>query len=320
MLVGQLETLFPEAPQLSFAVWMAYAVPISGFLLLVCFATLRTGSGPAPVVDARALRAEADALGPLSAAEQSVIALLVATLVLWLTRHPVFVPGWGALFRDGAVSDATVIMATTILLFALPAGPPPALRGAPRPAPRLLDWATAQNIPWDVVLLLGGGFALAAGFADSGLSTHLACTLLRSRTVAALPLPALLVSICAAVTAMTELCSNVATCTIVLPILGTLAAAMHLDPRFLMLPAALSCSLAFMLPISTPANAIAFATGRLEIRDMAVPGAVLNAVGVAAIAFASLTYAKELFDMDPATQPEWALATNGDPGATGPQC
>lgn len=333
VLIGQLGALFPAAPQLSYLLWAAFALPLVLALLLFTWALLvagewRRGAALARqtgahakrlAVDAASLRAERASLGPLSQAERSTLLVLLCTLVAWVTRHPVVCAGWDAFFAPGYVSDTTVIALATVLLFTLPGdrrapagkgGGAPAAGGV-QPPPRLLDWETARHIPWDVVLLLGGGFALADGFTASGLSRYLACQLLSSALVTSVSLPVLLLLVCASVTAVTEVCSNVATSTIVLPILATLAQALELDPRLLMVPAAISTSLAFMLPVSTPPNAIAFATGRLEVRDMLAPGLALNAAGVLGTVAAMLLYGRAVLGITPGGPPAWSMPSGG---------
>ncbi|KAJ1617102.1 hypothetical protein T492DRAFT_894263, partial [Pavlovales sp. CCMP2436] len=148
----------------------------------------------------------------------------------------------------------------------------------PQLAPRLLDWEAARSIPWDVLLLLGG------------LSRLLACRLLTSAALTSMSLPLLLTLLCAFVTMATE--------------------ALQCDPRLLMIPAALASSLAFMLPVSTPPNAIAFATGRLEVRDMLLPGFALNCAGVAAIVCGMLSYGHAIFGIEldaDAGPPIWSM-------------
>lgn len=372
VLVGQFAAIFPKAPQLSYFLWAAFALPIVLVLLLVTWTLLvlaewrrrarARAAGEAPAkrlaVDAASLREELAALGPLSGAERSTLLVLLCTLLAWVTRHPVICAGWDVFFAPGFISDTTVVACATILLFILPgnsqaahaaagaarspstsprqpaphAAPraeaeaacksatraPAARRAEPRLASRasgaparLLDWETARHIPWDVVLLLGGGFALADGFAASGLSRFLACHLLTSTLVTSVSLPTLLLLVCGSVTAVTEVCSNVATSTIVLPILATLAQALELDPRLLMVPAAISTSLAFMLPVSTPPNAIAFATGRLEVRDMLLPGFVLNVAGVFTIVTAMLLYGWAVLGIAQGEPPAWSVPGGG---------
>jgi len=327
VLVGQLQALFPDAPQLSFALWSAFALPLVLLLLAYtwCIFMLlgrRRSKHPGAdlVIDVASLRVESQALGPLTTAERSTVTALGVTVLLWVTRHPVVCPGWDVFFRPGYVSDATVIMSTTLCLFILPGNATAQVLPAPQPgaapldtpqlAPRLLDWEAARSIPWDVLLLLGGGFALADGFTASGLSRLLACRLLTSAALTSMSLPLLLTLLCAFVTMATEVCSNVATCTIVLPILATVAQALQCDPRLLMIPAALASSLAFMLPVSTPPNAIAFATGRLEVRDMLLPGFALNCAGVAAIVCGMLSYGHAIFGIEldaDAGPPIWSM-------------
>lgn len=314
-----------------------------------------SGRARAMHVDTASLRAELRALGPLSRAEVSVTAVLALTFALWLTRSPGFARGWEDLFEPKYVSDTTVAIFALLLLFVLPGDEPEGARAgahqdaaarvdvggdpadradarperrpsdgapslaehsAPPPPPlRLLDWKTANGIPWNIVLLLGGGFAVANGFVDSGLSTVMACSLLGGSAVASLPPAPLALLLTGVVTLFTELCSNVATSTIVLPIVATIAQAMGVDPRLLMIPTTLACSLAFMLPVSTPPNAIAFATGHLRVQNMVIPGAVLNIAGTLCIVGAMFTYGTALFGMEASGGlPPWAVVRGGSDG------
>jgi sodium-dependent dicarboxylate transporter 2/3/5 len=159
-----------------------------------------------------------------------------------------------------------------------------------------MDWRSAQGLPWGIVLLFGGGFALASGFRESGLSAWVG-----ERLAGAAELPPLLVIllICIVVTFLTELTSNTATAQILLPVLAALAVTMDVDPLLLMVPATISCSFAFMLPVATPPNAIVFGTERLRVLDMARVGFALNLIGALAITIAMWTLGRFVFGITP---------------------
>jgi sodium-dependent dicarboxylate transporter 2/3/5 len=148
---------------------------------------------------------------------------------------------------------------------------------------RLLDWETAERIPWGMLLLFGAGITIATGFINSGLSGTIGQSLEQLST---LPLLLMIATICLAVTFLTEVTSNMATTTLLMPILAAAALGAGTDPALFMIPAAMSASCAFMLPVATPPNVITFATGRFSIQTMVREGVVLNLVGVVVISLA----------------------------------
>ena len=165
-----------------------------------------------------------------------------------------------------------------------------------------MDWDTAKHLPWNIVLLFGGGFALAKGFEASGLSEWLGNLLQGAGGMHPL---VMIAAVSLLITFLTELTSNTATAQILLPIIAVLAVATHLHPLLLMLPATLSCSLAFMLPVATPPNAIIFGSGKLRIADMARIGFILNLIGVLVVTSATWMLGRLVFDIDLARLPNW---------------
>ena len=145
---------------------------------------------------------------------------------------------------------------------------------------RLLDWEAAKNIPWGILILFGGGICIAKAFEQSGLSQLLGDSF---GGLAAVPIFVLVLLICLAITFLTELTSNTATTTLLMPILAAMALSNQIDPLILMVPATLSASFAFMLPVATPPNAIVFGSQRLTVKEMAREGIVLNLVGAVVI-------------------------------------
>ena len=169
-------------------------------------------------------------------------------------------------------NDASVAFIAVILLFCLPNG-----MGK---GERLLDWRTANEVPWGLLILVGSGMCLGTAFKESGLSTALASALTGLGRVDPVYL---ILSVALLVTFLTEMTSNTATTYILMPILGAVAVASVLDPKLLLLPATISASCAFMLPVATMPNAVVFGTGEISIKRMASEGFVLNLVGAVVV-------------------------------------
>ncbi len=280
--------------EVTFARWLLVGLPVV-FLFLPFtwwFLThLRFPVSNEREPEARALlRRELEALGPMKHEEKAVLAIFVLVALLWIFRRTLHfgiftIPGWADLLGiTKYVHDSTVAIFGAMLLFALPIG-----RGRDT---FLLDWKTAVAIPWGVVLLFGGGFALALAFKTSGLSQWFGENL---RILKDVPTPVLVAAIALMVTFLTELTSNTATATLLLPVVASLATAIQVNPTLLMVPTVVSASCAFMLPVATPPNAIVFGSERLSIPDMAKTGIVLNLVGVGVVTFVTLVFGRFLF-------------------------
>lgn len=288
------EGLYPEAEALTFANWMTMGLPLSLVMLGVCWSLLAVTftRGVELSAESDAVREQRAALGPMTAAQRRVAVLFVSLAVLWITRAPIELgvlrfAGWAALFPEpGYLSDGVVAIAIGTLLFILPSGTE---RGE-----RLLGGGAFGDLPWGIVLLFGGGFALAASFTESGLSAWIAE---RSGGLAGLPPIVVIASVCLVATFLTEVTSNTATANILLPILAANAEAIGLHPLMLMIPAAISCSMAFMLPVATPPNAIIFASERLRVRQMAGIGLVMNLVGVLVVTLVVWLFAGTVFGL-----------------------
>nr|XP_006131125.1 solute carrier family 13 member 2-like [Pelodiscus sinensis] len=261
-------------------------------------------------------------LGPMKFSETAVTILFILLVVLWFTRDPGFMAGWATnIFNQNGksyVTDATVVIFISLLMFLIPSEIPIYLcrnrtqqaqqQGSRkiRVVPALLDWKTVnQKMPWNIVILLGGGFALAKGSEESGLSSWLGSKLAPLENISP---PAIVLLLCLLIATFTECTSNVATTTLFLPILASMSQAICLNPLYVMLPCTLSASLAFMLPVATPPNAIAFSYGQLKVIDMAKAGSVLNILGVLTIMLAIHTWGFSLFDLN--HFPVWANSTS----------
>ena len=248
--------------EIGFAQWMAWAVPI--VLVLVPLIALwltrnltHTGSIDLPQV------------GAWQSGEVRVLIVFALTALLWITRKEPM-GGWTAWMDFPYTNDYVVAFVAVVALFIIPDG-----KGE-----RLLDWETATTIPWGMLILFGAGIAIAAAFTSSGLSQMIG-TLLSG--LATLHLLLLMLSICLVVTFLTEATSNTATTTLLMPILGAAAIGAGMDPKLFMIPAAMSASCAFMLPVATAPNLIMFSTGRFTIETMAREGFALNFIGALVI-------------------------------------
>ena len=191
------------------------------------------------------------------------------TALAWITRSEPF-GGWKTWLDIPQANDASVALLAVVVIFLTPNG-----KGG-----RLLDWKHASTIPWGVLLLFSGGICLARGFVNSGLSELMGQWL---ASMTQMHLLALIVVICATVTFMTEATSNTASTTLLMPVLAAAALASGIAPEVMMVPAAMSASCAFMLPVATAPNSVVFGTGMITVQRMAREGLVLNLLGVLVI-------------------------------------
>jgi sodium-dependent dicarboxylate transporter 2/3/5 len=279
--LGVYHETFPDRPPITFGDWMMMAAPLVALLIpTIWFVLTRIVTKVPPELPVAAkplLLEELRGLGPISRDERKVGLVFVAMAALWITRKIKIgggeVIGWApALGIDAFVDDSTVAVVGALTLFVLPST---TQRGQ-----RLMNWDTAKRIPWEVVLLFGGGISLADAFKHSGLSTAVAEAL---TGLGGLPAIVLIATIALSVTFLTEVTSNTATSTILMPVLAAFATAAGLAPELVMVPAVLSASCAFMLPVATAPNAIVYGSGRVPIRAMVRAGIGLNLIGAAAI-------------------------------------
>ena len=250
--------------ELSFSDWMRFGLPVSIIMTLVLWAWLARGvSGTGSI--------SLPHPGNWQNAELRTLSIFALTALAWITRSEPF-GGWKTWLDLPQANDASVAFIAVIILFCLPNGE--------KKGERLLDWKTANQIPWGMLVLVGAGLCLGEGFKQSGLSESIASAL---SGVENLPALGVLVGICLLVTFLTEMTSNTATTNLLMPILGAAAVSANLDPKLFMIPAALSASCAFMLPVATIPNAIVFGTGKISVKRMATEGFVLNLIGAGVV-------------------------------------
>ncbi len=303
------EITFPEAPALSFGQWMIFGLPVCLLLLTVAWLLLTRVIFRVPsdlALPRETLDEEYRALGPVSPEERIVLTVFLITAFLWvfrtdLTLGSFTLPGWGRLLptRD-FIDDSTIAVGMSLLLFLLPVRSTKAREGG---RSRILELDVFQRIPWHIVLLFGGGFALARGFQESGLTGAIVSQL---EGVERVPLIMAIAGVCLLLTFLTEFTSNTATSQMILPLLASQAVAMELHPLYLMIPAVISASCAFMMPVATPPNAIVFSSGVIPIQSMVRAGILLNLVAVLIVTTLFALLGPAVFDLEPNTLPDWA--------------
>jgi sodium-dependent dicarboxylate transporter 2/3/5 len=259
---------------ISFARWMGVGIPVVGIMLptawwllvhrLFRFPNERLEGGRALFV--RDLRA----LGPPSRAERIVLGVFLCVCLLWLSR-----PFLAGLEIAGSkpfarLGDSGIAMTGALLLFCAPAGD----------GRRVLDWETANELPWGILILFGGGLSLAAAIGKNGVDDWIGS---QSLLLAGLSPVLIVVSVVSVMVFLTELTSNTASAAAFVPILASLAVGLGVSPLALAVPATLAASFAFMLPVATPPNAVVFGSGRVAMRDMIRAGLWLNLIGIAVI-------------------------------------
>lgn len=269
---------------ISFVDWMKLGVPVVAVLIPVCWLILTRWAFKVPkksgAVDVAALKRKLGSLGPISRPEQRVIAVFCLIASLWilqelLTGVSFQVPfGAGSIRPFSGLDEYVTAILGVVICFVIPSG-----SGA-RPSEPLLDWRTAESIPWGVVLLFGGGMSLAAALTRTGLANWIGIEL---SAFASLPPFVVLVLITTAVIFTTELTSNVAVASALMPVLGAVALASGTDILYLAMPLAMAASCAFMLPMATGPNAVVYASGNVTMTQMIQAGLKLNLAAIAVL-------------------------------------
>ena len=300
------EITFPQAKSIAFGTWFIMGLPLSVIMLVVVWLVLTIlffRVPPHVTVDKSIVEREYRELGKMSFEEKTVMSIFGLTAILWIFRKTlnlgfVSIPGWSMLIPyPDMIDDGTVALVMSMILFLIPT------RSADAESPMIMGADVLKNLPWNIVLLFGGGFALAQGFQVSGLSELIGE---KFGVLAGMPTIVMIAIICFGLTFLTEVTSNTATTQMILPILASLALDMRVNPLLLMIPATLSASCAFMMPVATPPNAIVFGSGRIKISEMAKVGVFINLIGVVLITFLFYTIGTAVFSIDASVMPEWA--------------
>ncbi|MBT2569379.1 DASS family sodium-coupled anion symporter [Planococcus sp. ISL-110] len=255
--------------EITFAQWMLFGVPLAWIFIVIAWVYLVKVAYPQKLKHlpggSEVIRQQKTDLGTASYEEKAVFVVFIAVALAWISRSFVL----DAFAPDLEMTDAMVGLIAAMILFIIPS--------KNRKGDHLLDWATAVKLPWGILLLFGGGLAIAAGFTNSGLSEWIGGQLIGLQGVNVL---IIILVVAAFVLFLTEITSNTATASMMFPIMASLAVALSIHPYALMVTAAVAASCAFMLPVATPPNAVVFGSGYLRIADMAKAGFALNIFGI----------------------------------------
>lgn len=279
--------------EITFSKWIVFGLPISVILLFICWKYLTSyafafqqKSFPGGKAE---IQKQLKALGNISYEEKVVLVVFAATAFAWISRSFLlkkFIP---------AIDDTIIAMTAGVILFLLPAA-----KGKSR---AILNWKEAVKLPWGILLLFGGGMALAQGFKTSGLAEWIGSQMTLLEGVA---LILLLLILIAAVNFLTEITSNLATTAMILPILAPMALAIDVHPYILMVGATVAASCAFMLPVATPPNAVVFGSGYLRIIDMVKTGIWMNLISILILTLITYFLLPVLWGFEPSVFPsEW---------------
>ncbi|XP_070553682.1 Na(+)/citrate cotransporter-like [Ptychodera flava] len=344
VMTGQLESLYGYEATVDFGTWFAYGFPNQLIILIIAWLVLqwrfldlrglfklcrrsrnRRRKHHVPSDAELIIRKQYAELGKMTWAEVIVLVHFIALSLLWLTYSPRFIPGWSSLFSHQYVTSSTATMAVVISLALIPSSKPNFLKcgrnqsfnveeenADSSPAPAILDWRRASsNMRWEVIFLMGAGYAIADAFGESGLSDYLAE---QFKVFATIPAWSLVIVCTVLIAILTEFISNTATAAVFLPIIGKMGESIGVNPHYLMIPTTVASSFAFMLPIATPPNAIAFSYGTLTVMDMVKCGLLINLASLVVVNLTINTFGVFLFDLN--TYPAWAGGTTIQPSLT----
>uniref|UniRef100_A0A8B9FGD7 Solute carrier family 13 member 4 n=1 Tax=Amazona collaria TaxID=241587 RepID=A0A8B9FGD7_9PSIT len=323
---------YPKAEVVNFGTWFLFSFPISLIMLVLTWfwmhwlflgcnfketcSVSKKKKTKREEMSERRIQEEYKKLGNVSYPEMVTGVFFILMTLLWFTREPGFVPGWSSFFeKKGYRTDATVSVFLGFLLFLIPAKKPCFGRREKGGGEKSTDintldpiitWKDFQKtMPWEIVVLVGGGYALAAGCKTSGLSTWIGRQML---SFSSLPYWAVTLLACILVSLITEFVSNPATITIFLPILCSMSETLLINPLYTLIPVTMCISFAVMLPVGNPPNAIVFSYGHCHIKDMVKAGLGVNLIGLAVVMVAINTWGTRLFQLN--SFPEWAAVSN----------
>ena len=287
VLAGILEETY--GVKISFLEWFKFGLPLASILLLVCWKYLTSKAFKFELKNFPGgrdhIRELLHGLGKISVEEKTVLWVFILTAIAWISRSILekYIPG---------LDDTIIAITAGILLFVLPAGDK---------SKRLIYWRECKSLPWDIILLFGGGLALAKGFSETGLAEWIA---LQLTTMQGLSIILMILVLVASVNFLTEITSNLATTAMLLPVLAPMALAFDIHPFMIMVPVTISASCAFMLPVATPPNAVVFGSGYLHIPDMVRTGIWMNLISIILITVFTYFLLPILWNIEPNGFPE----------------
>jgi solute carrier family 13 (sodium-dependent dicarboxylate transporter), member 2/3/5 len=294
LLAGFMSTAY--GIEIGFAQWMMVGLPLTIVALPIVWIMLTRVVFPIQIKTIpggrERIRGELTKLGPVSPAERRVAIVFTLTALAWVTRPLLgsFIPG---------LNDTSIAIAAALVLFMMPAG------GNGNGGRFILDWETAEQLPWGVLLLFGGGLSLASAVTSTGLAEWIGMSL---AGLVSWPTLLLVIAITLVIIFLTEMTSNTATAAAFLPVLAPLAVALGQNPFLLVVPAALAASCAFMMPVATPPNAIVYGSGYVTIPQMVKAGIGLNLIFTVLITLVAYTLVMWVFGVSLGETPIWAMS------------
>jgi sodium-dependent dicarboxylate transporter 2/3/5 len=290
VLVGVVDELFGVT--ISFLQWMLFGLPLAIVLLFITWYYLVNIAFPMKLKEIpggkEVIKKEQASLGKMAIEEKWILTIFSLTALAWITREFLITP-----ILPG-VNDTVIALTGALILFVIPS--------MNEKGKRLLDWDTAIKLPWGIILLFGGGFAIAAGFSGSGLAEWIGDLLLVLEGVNFILIIAIVTF---SVIFLTEITSNTATASMIFPVMASLAYAIGVHPFGLMVAAAIAASCAFMLPVATPPNAVVFGSGYIKINDMVKAGIWLNVFCIILITLAVYLLLPAVWGIDLRIYPNW---------------
>jgi sodium-dependent dicarboxylate transporter 2/3/5 len=302
ILIAQISSIFPEAPPIDFFSFMLFATPLSALLLIITWLWLTYGAfrhlPPSLAQGKEIILEEARKLGAMTKGEKLTLIVFVLTAFAWIFRTEKNIGAFtvpGIVTFIPGVQDATIAITGALLLFLIPVDI--------KKKQFVLDWETARQIPWGILVLFGGGICLSEGFLQSGLAAVIAdrLTIFRDFPILLIVLLVLLV-----ITFLNEIASNTAIASIFIPLMAITSVSIGIHPFLFMIAGALGSSLGFMLPVGTPPNAIAYGTGYLTTKDMIRSGIALNITGVILVTILVVTLVPRILGFS-LELPTWAF-------------
>ncbi|PSL50983.1 sodium-dependent dicarboxylate transporter 2/3/5 [Salsuginibacillus halophilus] len=284
ILAGQLDEIF--GVDLSFAAWMMFGVPLAAVLLVIAWVYLITFAFPMKMKEIpggqEVIQSERDQLGRMAPEEKLVMTIFSLTALAWITRSFVLQE-----YVHPNIDDTLIAITGAVVLFLIPS--------VRYQGEKLMDWHTAKDVPWGILILFGGGLAIAGAFGDTGLDEWIGSQL---QILDGVQFIVIVFSVSLLVVFLTEITSNTASATMLMPIMASLAAAIDVHPFAMMVPAAVAASCAFMLPVATPPNAVVFGSGYLRMIDMVKAGVWMNIIAIIGLTIFVLLLLPVVFGID----------------------